>query len=304
VIGALAPGGDTSGSRYSLRALPGSAEQARALAEFARREFAPASVVVRADPAANAAAPAAAAPASGASAAVGQMGTANAAGAFPVPVVIGHADEPAMRALADALDEQLRAGGWARVLRYDGGPLMPAGLDAWRASPARLLFYFGRERELGHSIAALKGQAGPVTVLGLAGQLGKTAAQLPAALAAGRYLALPWSPTTLAEPGRIKLAQLRAAPEARGASLAALVDAELNAEVLIEGLKRGGRAPSRAKLVDAIENLFNFETGLATPITFGPGRRVGVRGAHVVSLNADGAPTRPPRFVALEGGAQ
>ena len=56
------------------------------------------------------------------------------------------------------------------------------------------------------------------------------------------------------------------------------------ARILIEGLKRGGRDLTRAKFVAALAALQNVETGLVPPVSFGPNRRTGVRGAHVVAL--------------------
>lgn len=57
-----------------------------------------------------------------------------------------------------------------------------------------------------------------------------------------------------------------------------------SARVLIEGLQRGGRDLTRARFVAAVATLQNFETGLVPPISFGPNRRTGVRGVHVVAL--------------------
>lgn len=57
------------------------------------------------------------------------------------------------------------------------------------------------------------------------------------------------------------------------------------AEVLIEGLKRAGRDLSREKLVDQLESLRGFATGYSPPVTYGPARRLGARGAYVMSLD-------------------
>jgi ABC-type branched-subunit amino acid transport system substrate-binding protein len=57
------------------------------------------------------------------------------------------------------------------------------------------------------------------------------------------------------------------------------------AEVLIEGLKRAGRDLSREKLVDQLESLRSFATGYSPPVTYGPARRLGARGAYVMSLD-------------------
>lgn len=62
------------------------------------------------------------------------------------------------------------------------------------------------------------------------------------------------------------------------------VAALASARILIEGLQRGGRDLTRAKFVAALAALQNFETGLIPPISFGPNRRTGVRGAHIVTL--------------------
>lgn len=86
----------------------------------------------------------------------------------------------------------------------------------------------------------------------------------PAAFEGKIYLALPTSPS--------------GSGSARETALAA-------ADVLIEALRRAGRDLSREKLVDQLETLRGFDTGLAPPLTYGPGRRLGARGAYVARLD-------------------
>lgn len=57
------------------------------------------------------------------------------------------------------------------------------------------------------------------------------------------------------------------------------------AEVLIEGLKRAGREVSREKLVATLEKLYRFDAGLGAPVTFGPNRRIGARGAFIAAVD-------------------
>jgi ABC-type branched-subunit amino acid transport system substrate-binding protein len=57
------------------------------------------------------------------------------------------------------------------------------------------------------------------------------------------------------------------------------------AEIFVEGLKRSGRELSREKLVDNLEGLYRYNTGLTPGITYGPNRRVGALGAYVVLAN-------------------
>jgi hypothetical protein len=55
--------------------------------------------------------------------------------------------------------------------------------------------------------------------------------------------------------------------------------------LLVEGLRRAGRELSRVALVDALEALYGYETGVTPPLSYGPNRRIGARGAHVVAVD-------------------
>jgi hypothetical protein len=37
--------------------------------------------------------------------------------------------------------------------------------------------------------------------------------------------------------------------------------------------------------VEGLEKLYNFETGVTPPLTYGPNRRIGALGAHIVSVD-------------------
>ena len=57
------------------------------------------------------------------------------------------------------------------------------------------------------------------------------------------------------------------------------------AKTLVEGLKRVGREASRQKLVEALEGMYQFKTGLTPPLTYNPNRRIGAAGAYVVTID-------------------
>ncbi|HEY4573596.1 MAG TPA: ABC transporter substrate-binding protein [Thermoanaerobaculia bacterium] len=80
--------------------------------------------------------------------------------------------------------------------------------------------------------------------------------------------------------GKLFLA-LPAEPEHAAAQFAALAAAD----VLIEALKRAGRDLSREGLVDQLESLQGFATAYAPPVTFGPARRLGARGAWISRID-------------------
>jgi ABC-type branched-subunit amino acid transport system substrate-binding protein len=58
------------------------------------------------------------------------------------------------------------------------------------------------------------------------------------------------------------------------------------AMVLVEALRRAGREVTRETLVDTLEGLYQFQTGLMPPISYGRNRRVGAQGAHVLRAEA------------------
>jgi hypothetical protein len=51
--------------------------------------------------------------------------------------------------------------------------------------------------------------------------------------------------------------------------------ATASAEILCEAMKRAGRSLTRYTLIEALESLYQVETSLRTPISFGPNRRIG-----------------------------
>ena len=67
--------------------------------------------------------------------------------------------------------------------------------------------------------------------------------------------------------------------------LAAQISAYSADKILVEALKRAGKDLSREKLIQALEGLYEYATGLTPAITYGPNRRIGANGAYVVTIN-------------------
>ncbi len=85
-------------------------------------------------------------------------------------------------------------------------------------------------------------------------------------------------------------------PVLPGRALPAQTAALAAAEVLIEGLKRAGREVGRESLTAVLEKLYHFDAGLGTPVSFGPNRRIGARGAFVAGVDF---PRRAPGGAAV-----
>ena len=67
--------------------------------------------------------------------------------------------------------------------------------------------------------------------------------------------------------------------------VAAQISAYSAAKILVEALKRAGKDVSREKLIQALEGLYEYQTGLTPAITYGPNRRVGAMGAYIVAVD-------------------
>ncbi len=110
-------------------------------------------------------------------------------------------------------------------------------------------------------------------------------AVVPAFLGDRLFISLPVPPADWrsgAAEGHRRLAAASALPTHHiGAQRAALAAAE----VLIEGLRRVGREVSRDKLIATLEKLYRFDAGLGAPVTFGPNRRIGARGAFIAAVD-------------------
>lgn len=72
-------------------------------------------------------------------------------------------------------------------------------------------------------------------------------------------------------------------------AILAEADAYSAAAVLIEALMQTGRDASREGVIDRLETVRGFEGAMTPPLTFGPNRRVGSRGAEIVRYDPKNA---------------
>ncbi|MBI2276149.1 MAG: ABC transporter substrate-binding protein [Dechloromonas sp.] len=184
-------------------------------------------------------------------------------------------------ALAGAVETQLARHGWRRISRQAPPAAWEDSVTAWRARGVEVLFFFGSPDEF----AALRRSAAAAdwspTILAPAARSGSAEPSPAGAL----YLAMPALPGDGSPAARQAFEALRReqgwSPRQPGLQAAAYAAAS----VLLEGLKRVGRVASRERLVEVLENLHAYETGVTPSIAFGPGRRVGVMGAHVLAVD-------------------
>ena len=192
------------------------------------------------------------------------------------------------RSVADAIKDQYRKDGWGAPETYE---YAPADYDA--AAIARKLSQTGRAAIFflgsGAEALALLREAEKLhwsPELYLPGAItGQEILTAPASFDHKIFLSFPTSPAAQTQQGLKDFRALAEKHQLPAHHLAAQLSAYAAAQVLVEGLKRGGRDLSREKLIAALEGLYEFESGVTPALTYNPNRRIGALGAYIVSLD-------------------
>jgi ABC-type branched-subunit amino acid transport system substrate-binding protein len=205
------------------------------------------------------------------------------------PVAIVHSDNTLGIAAATAAAEHAK-----KIGRSVAAKLVytPNNFDARRIvnelknNGAEGVFFFGSGKEQSSllSEAAAAGWTPHFFCLGV-----MTGKELPTAATATFknkiFIAFPTVPADITNEGRSEFRALHEKYRFIPRHTASQLSAFAAAKVLVEALTRAGKDLSREKLITSLEGLYDYETGLTPRITFGPNRRVGAAGAHVVTID-------------------
>jgi len=203
-------------------------------------------------------------------------------------IVVTGADSDAVQSLAKAVAKQSQRHDWqAPVTLYYG----PASFDAQalaeqvRAADTGALFFFGTSAELDALLGEFAGDDSVPLIVLPASRVSRSLFEA-SAIFDGRILsAYPRSPADVTVAGQDAYAALRANHELSGEYASAQLAVLASAKTFSEAAMRAGKHLSQESLIDALENLHNYETGLAPPLSFSLNRRIGALGAHVVRLD-------------------
>ena len=196
-------------------------------------------------------------------------------------------------AAATAAERQLKSIGWTSVTKQN---YASATIDARRlvnelkSKGTEVVFFFGGGREQSALLSEATAAGWTPNFLFLGVLSGKELPQespqeLRAAFKDRLFVALPTVPADISSAGMAEFRALhekyKFAPRHTPAQLSAFAAAK----IFVEALTRAGKDVSREKLVTTLESLYEYETGTTPRITFGPNRRVGAAGAHVVPID-------------------
>jgi ABC-type branched-subunit amino acid transport system substrate-binding protein len=147
------------------------------------------------------------------------------------------------------------------------------------------VFFFGGAGELASFAAEMERAKLDAGVLSSAVMLGRGAFTLPPSIAGRTWLAYPVSLPSDAGFADFIAVMTKAGVNPRSVAFQAVAYAA--ARIFFEAAKNADRQLSRATLIDSLERLYSFETGVIGPVTFGPNRRVGAAGSYIVGIDLD-----------------
>lgn len=182
------------------------------------------------------------------------------------------------------------------------GELSPdKAVSRFRKEGVGAVLYFGGGRDA-MAFAREAGRQGWSPVLLAPAQLvGNTLFSVPEEILGGVYLAVPFTPPPPDSRGMADLVRIGEKHGVARRHLAFQVVAYAGAKLLEDGLKRAGVSVTRERFVDAIENLWKYETDVTPPLTYSPNRRAGTAGAAMIRVDKThrepvaAAPWREPK---------
>jgi ABC-type branched-subunit amino acid transport system substrate-binding protein len=206
--------------------------------------------------------------------------------------------------LVAALEEQFRELKWDKVQRagYPPGQMNQGRpLKELQREGTEVILFLGADPELAELGLQVRDLGWSPYLLAPGSKVARSAVSLPPALGNRVFLAFPTLPGDITPKGGQAVATLDKKAGIGGRHGPAQMSTYASLLVLEEGLKRSGHSLSRAKFTESLEKLFAFETGVTPGISYGPNRRVGVLGAHIVGVNLENHSFQPTgKFVRLD----
>lgn len=199
------------------------------------------------------------------------------------PSLIVYQEQDGQGAVARQLNDYLQAHGWTQVRLQAFDPAQSQMFDP-PLTGIQAVFYLGSGAGFGQLGVQLHAQGAVPRLFAASSQVAGDVRELPGEFSRRVFLAYPFVPGDWTAEGRAALAQVRQRSGLKGAHAVQQVGAYSSLLLLSEGIKQAGRDASREKLLAALEGLHDFATGLTPPISFGPGQRMGLRGAHIVTV--------------------
>lgn len=193
-------------------------------------------------------------------------------------------------AAAEAATARAKEAGWTDIVKmpysanaFDANKLA----QQMKSEGAGTVFMFGGA-DLESFLRAANALEWTPNVLSLGALTSRDlAASVPAPFSKKVFLAFPTVPADVTADGVAEYRALAEKYKLPAQHAAAQLAALAAAKIFVEGLKRAGADLSREQLITALEGLYEYDTGLTPKIIFGPNRHVGAAGAYVITINSE-----------------
>ena len=119
------------------------------------------------------------------------------------------------------------------------------------------------------------------------GSLGNEVFDAPSAFKGRIFFSLPVSPSDQTAAGMNEYGSIAGKYKLPQHHIATQLVVFSGAKILVEALKRSGKDLTVDNLVESLETLSGFSTGLTPPVSYGPNRRVGANGGYVLGVDLE-----------------
>ena len=190
--------------------------------------------------------------------------------------------------LASAADMRAQALGFRSVeaSAYSAGQFdARATVATLRASGVDVVVFLGSGQELVDFGAAAANTQWLPNIMAPGLLVERGVFEMPVSLSGRVQLAYASLPTDYSAAGVAEFEKLHADFGIDYSYSIAQISAYTAARIMVEALQQVGRNLSREALVSALESMDGFHPGLVPPVSYGPDRRIGTTGGHLVSAD-------------------
>jgi len=210
-----------------------------------------------------------------------------------------HAQSSLNAIVVEAIKDQRKKQGLSlpAAVEYVSGSFDAANsIKQVRQAGGEIVFFLGNSEEaLSFMREAEKLNWFP-TMIAPGGAIGGAVFTAPAGFDRKVFFSFPTAPVDQTAEGIKEFRALSEKYKLPSSHLAVQLSAYTAAKILGEAIKRVGKDLSRERLIQVLEGLHEYPTGLTAAITYGPNRRIGAMGAHVVTIDL-----KEKQFIAASG---
>jgi ABC-type branched-subunit amino acid transport system substrate-binding protein len=201
-----------------------------------------------------------------------------------VALMVRREGDDQIRTLTETIGKRLIDGGWvaARDVALTGTST-PDWAGLLRGGDTCSVFWFAPASGLDEFYrAAVKAGSYPF-LFAPSALTGRELLSAPAGFAGRIFSSFPTLPSDQTSAGRSELLKLAGEGHVFDGNFPRI--ALSSAKLLAHGLRQMGKEVSREKLVETLENFYDYNTGQTPAVTFNRNRRVGAQGVHVVGID-------------------